>query len=60
VGGNRQQIEAITAEAARRGVTITVICDFVHVLELSAVSVHMSHVSAGHIVVAIDVTLLRR
>jgi hypothetical protein len=33
VGGNRQQIEAITAEAARRGVTITVICDFVHVLE---------------------------
>ena len=33
VDGNRQQIEAITAEAARRGVTITVICDFVHVLE---------------------------
>jgi len=33
VDGNRQQIEAITAEAARRGVTVTVICDFVHVLE---------------------------
>jgi hypothetical protein len=31
--GNRTQIEAITAEAARRGITITVICDFVHVLE---------------------------
>ena len=31
--GNRQQIEAITAEAARRGITVTVICDFVHVLE---------------------------
>ncbi len=35
VDGNRQQIDAITAEAARRDVTITVICDFVHVLELS-------------------------
>ena len=33
VDGNRQQIDAITAEAARRDVTITVICDFVHVLE---------------------------
>jgi hypothetical protein len=33
VDGNRQQIDAITAEAARRGVTVTVICDFVHVLE---------------------------
>ena len=31
--GNRTQIDAITAEAARRGITITVICDFVHVLE---------------------------
>ena len=33
VDGNRTQIDAITAEAARRGVTVTVICDFVHVLE---------------------------
>ena len=33
VDGNRTQIEAITAEAARRGVTMPVICDFVHVLE---------------------------
>ncbi len=33
VDGNRQQIEAITTEAGRRGVTVTVICDFVHVLE---------------------------
>ena len=31
--GNRTQIDAITAEAARRGVTVTVTCDFVHVLE---------------------------
>ena len=31
--GNRTQIDAITAEATRRGVTVTVICDFVHVLE---------------------------
>ena len=33
VDGNRTQIEVITAEAARRGVTVTVTCDFVHVLE---------------------------
>ncbi len=33
VDGNRQQIDAITAEAARRGITITLVCDFVHVLE---------------------------
>ena len=33
VDGNRTQIEAIEAEAGRRGVTVTVICDFVHVLE---------------------------
>jgi hypothetical protein len=31
--GNKTQIEAIEAEAARRGVTVTVICDFIHVLE---------------------------
>ncbi len=33
VDGNRTQIEAIEAEAGRRGVTVTVTCDFVHVLE---------------------------
>ncbi|MGD0935763.1 MAG: ISKra4 family transposase [Streptosporangiaceae bacterium] len=33
VDGNRTQIEAIEAEAGRRRVTVTVICDFVHVLE---------------------------
>jgi hypothetical protein len=33
VDGNRTQIEAIEAEAGRRDVTVTVICDFVHVLE---------------------------
>jgi hypothetical protein len=31
--GNSDQIEAIEAEAARRGVTVTIIIDFVHVLE---------------------------
>jgi hypothetical protein len=31
--GNKAQIEAIEAEAARRRVTVTIICDFVHVLE---------------------------
>jgi len=31
--GNNTQIEAITAEAARRGVIVTILCDFVHVLE---------------------------
>jgi hypothetical protein len=33
VDGNRPQIEAITGEAARYGVDMPVICDFVHVLE---------------------------
>jgi hypothetical protein len=33
VDGNNAQIEAITAEAARRDITIAVVCDFVHVLE---------------------------
>ena len=31
--GNRHQIARIRAEAAARGVTITIICDFIHVLE---------------------------
>jgi len=33
VDGNKQQIEAIEAEAARRHVTVHIICDFIHVLE---------------------------
>jgi hypothetical protein len=33
IDGNNTQIEAVTAEAARRGITITVIIDFIHVLE---------------------------
>jgi hypothetical protein len=33
VDGNRTQIEAVTAEAAARGVTVTIVCDFIHVLE---------------------------
>jgi len=33
VDGNSTQIEAVTAEAASRGITVTVIIDFIHVLE---------------------------
>jgi len=33
IDGNNTQIEAVTAEAARRGVTVTVVIDFIHVLE---------------------------
>jgi len=35
VDGNNTQIEAIQAEAARRGAAVTIVCDLVHVLELS-------------------------
>jgi hypothetical protein len=60
IDGNNTQIEAVTAEAARRGVTVTVVIDFIHVPPLSAVSARESYVLPGHIVVAIDVTLARR
>jgi len=33
IDGNNTQIEAVTAEAARRGIKITIIIDFIHVLE---------------------------
>ena len=33
VDGNNQQIQAITAEAARRGKAVTIVIDFIHVLE---------------------------
>jgi hypothetical protein len=33
VDGNNAQIEAVTAEAASHGVTVTIIIDFIHVLE---------------------------
>ncbi len=33
VDGNRTQIEAIAAEAARRGVTVHIVIDFIHALE---------------------------
>jgi len=32
IDGNNTQIEAVTAEAARRGITITIVIDFIHVL----------------------------
>ncbi|MGH3281251.1 MAG: ISKra4 family transposase [Trebonia sp.] len=33
IDGNNTQIEAVTAEAAARGVTVTITIDFIHVLE---------------------------
>ena len=33
IDGNNTQIEAVTAEAARRGITVTIVIDFIHVLE---------------------------
>ena len=33
IDGNNTQIEAVTAGAARRGITVTVLIDFIHVLE---------------------------
>ena len=33
IDGNNTQIEAVTAEAKRRGVTVTIVIDFIHVLE---------------------------
>ncbi|MGH3500403.1 MAG: ISKra4 family transposase [Nocardioidaceae bacterium] len=33
VDGNRTQIESVQAEAARRGVTVTIVIDFIHVAE---------------------------
>ena len=33
IDGNNTQIEAVTAEAAARGVTVTIVIDFIHVLE---------------------------
>jgi hypothetical protein len=35
IDGNNTQIEAVTAEAAKRGVMITIVIDFIHVTELS-------------------------
>ena len=58
--GSNAQIAAIAAEAARRGVTLPVICDFVHVLELSTVQARDCRILAGHFDVAIDGAWLRR
>ena len=33
VDGNNHQIERITAEAARLGVNVSIVCDFIHVIE---------------------------
>ena len=60
VDGNKQQITAIEAQAAGRGLKVPVLIDYIHVLELSTVSARKSYVFAGRSVVAIDVTLTRR
>lgn len=59
VDGAEHQLDLIRAEAARRGVTIHVIIDIIHVFQLSAVSASEGSVFPGQIVVAIDVTLCR-
>ncbi len=33
IDGNNTQVEAVTAEAAKRGVTVTIVIDFIHVTE---------------------------
>ena len=45
VDGAEHQLDLIRAEAARRGVTISILIDLIHVLELSTVSVHENRVS---------------
>src|SRR5260370_1035846 len=40
VDGAEHQLDLIRADAARRGVTISILIDLIHVLELSPVSVH--------------------
>ena len=60
VDGAEHQLDLIRAEAGRRGAEIHIVIDLIHVFELSTVSARESYVLAGHIVVAIDVTLARR
>ena len=60
VDGAEHQLALIRAEAARLGIEIHIVIDLIHVIELSTVSARESYVLAGHIVVAIDVTLIRR
>ncbi len=61
VDGDNHQIRLIEAEADVRGVTgLVILVDLIHVVQLSTVSARESCVLAGHIVVAIDVTLTRR
>ena len=59
-GGAEHQLDLIRAEAGRRGAEIHIVIDLIHVVQLSTVSARESHVFAGQIVVAIDVTLFRR
>ena len=60
VGGNKQQLAAIEDHAKARKLKVPVLIDYIHVSGLSTVSAREGCVLAGHIVVAIDVTLTRR
>jgi hypothetical protein len=60
VDGAEHQLGLVRAEAARRDVTIHVIIDIIHVLELSAGWAREGRVVAGQIIVAIDAALARR
>ncbi|PYC65733.1 ISKra4 family transposase [Streptomyces tateyamensis] len=48
VDGARHQLDLITAEAARRGVTIHILLDFVHVAEYVWAADHLTAILAGH------------
>jgi len=60
VDGAEHQLDLIRAQAARRGVTITILIDVIHVLELSTVQARDCRILAGHFDVAIDGAWLRR
>lgn len=60
VDGNNAQIAAIRGYATQYQVNVPVLIDLIHVFQLSMVSAQQSCISAGHIVVVIDMTLLRR
>jgi hypothetical protein len=59
VDGDRHQIEVICDQAAERDVSVMILVDFIHVLELSTVPARDQDIFAGHSDVAIDVTTLR-
>ena len=48
IDGNNAQIEALTAEAARRGVKVTIVIDFIHVLPVEGRLVLLRQGRARH------------